>query len=122
MLTKILFTAAVILIVALVYKGRTAKRVKKPIVNSNVQEKSVPTTALVYIIVGLIVAASGFFYLLHWQEEHQVLSIKVINGASGKSVNYKAMRMNMNGRRFETLDGRTVTLGDSDRIEILKVD
>jgi len=122
MLTKILFTAAVILIVALVYKGRTAKRVKKPIVNSNVQEKSVPTTALVYIIVGLIVAASGFFYFLHWQEEHQVLSIKVINGASGKSVNYKAMRMNMNGRRFETLDGRTVTLGDSDRIEILKVD
>lgn len=122
MLTKILFTAAVILVVALVYKGRTANRVKKAPVSSKAQENSIPTPALAYIIVGLIIAASGFFYFLHWQEDHQVLSIKVINGTSGKIVNYKAMRMMMNGRRFETLDGRTVTLGDSDRIEILEVD
>ena len=122
MLTKILFTAAVILVVALIFKDKTTKRIQKQPAQAKEQVTTIPTPILAYIIVGLIVAASGFFYFLHWQEEHQVLSINVINGTSGKTVSYKAMRMMMKGRRFETLDGRSVTLGESDRIEILEVD
>jgi len=122
MLTKILFTAAVILVVALIYKGKIASRTKTAPAKLEVEEKSVPTAIIAYLIIGLVVTMAGFFYYLSWQEDHQVLSIKVINGASGKTVTYKAMRMMMDGRRFETLDGRTVKLGESDRIEILEVE
>lgn len=122
MLTKILFTAAVILVVALIYKGKIASRIKTAPAKLEVEEKSVPTAVIAYLIIGLIVAMAGFFYYLNWQEDHQVLSIKVINGTSGRIVTYKAMRKMMNGRRFETLDGRTVKLGESDRIEILEVE
>ena len=122
MLTKILFTAAVILVVALIYKGKIASRIKTAPAKLEVEEKSVPTAVIAYLIIGLIVAMAGFFYYLNWQEDHQVLSIKVINGTSGRTVTYKAMRKMMNGRRFETLDGRTVKLGESDRIEILEVE
>jgi hypothetical protein len=43
----------------------------------------------------------------------------VINIDSGQSATYRAYRGDVEGRRFETLDGRIVTLADAERMELV---
>lgn len=122
MLTKILFTALVIVIVAVVFRVRT-RAVKSPPAAAAPQVNSRVTPQLIaYLFVGIILAVSGLVYYLHWRDEHRIVTIRVINSATGEAASYQAYRKRIEGRRFQTLDGRAVTLGDADRVEMLESD
>ena len=71
----------------------------------------------VFAILALLVVLSGLIFMLHWQNEHQIINIQV-SDANGHTTHYQAYKKSIQGRKFETLEGIQVTLGDSDRLEM----
>ena len=121
MLTKILFTLAVILVVALVFRVKnTPAKPVKPEASQNQNNKGGVSAAMVaYTLLGLVIAISALVFVLHWQDQHQVIDIQVTN-SQGDTLKYQAYKKAVEGRRFTTIDGISVDLADSDRIEILE--
>lgn len=124
MLTKILFTALVIIVVMLVFRTQSQRRAKAPAPRPAAKQPASRVTPqlIAYLFVGIIAGLSGLFYYLHWLDEHRIVTIRVISGAGGEQTTYQAYRKSIEGRNFETLDGRVVNLGDADRIELLTPD
>ena len=120
MLTKILFTLAVILVVALVFrvKNTPAQAVKPAAAQTQNTQGGVPAAMVAYTLLGLVIAISALVFVLHWQDQHQVIDIQVTN-SQGNALKYQAYKKAIEGRRFTTIDGVSVDLADSDRIEIL---
>ncbi len=119
MLSKILFTAFVIVVVYMVYRGRTTA--------TSPARRPAPAPAdnrfgrrVAYGFVGVLIGISAIFYYLHWREQHRVITIRVIDGRSGNATTYKAYKKSINGSRFEALDGRTVILGEAERVELIE--
>lgn len=124
MLTKILFTILVILVVAVVFRHKNMTGAKengatKQITHNKTDSGSegIQARTIIYALLGLIVAISALLFTLNWQADHEIINIQVTD-ASGNQVNYQAYKMDIEGRRFTTLDGRKVTLGEGDRIEM----
>lgn len=119
MLTKILVTALVVVAVLTFYRVKNSERVANA---ARQIEARTPTDKrfgrmMAYGFAGLLMLVSVVWYGLYWQEQHRVITIRVI-GESGTTT-YKAYRKDLKGGQFESIDGRTVILGDSERIEIL---
>ena len=121
MLTKILFTLAVILVVALVFrvKNTPAKPGKPAAAQTQNRKGGVSAAMVAYTLLGLVIAISALVFVLHWQDQHQVIDIQVTN-SQGNALKYQAYKKAIEGRRFTTIDGVSVDLADSDRIEILE--
>jgi len=123
MITKILFTAAVIVVVMVVFRHKRRAPAPKPLPRAGEQTpqaQGIRPRTLAYVLVAVLISISGGIYWLIWIEQHQVVTIRVIDGASGESVSYQAYKKTIEGRDFETLDGRRVTMGSNDRIELLE--
>ena len=120
MLTKILFTALVILVVIGVYRMRS--RVPVQARSTAVPEHNRFGRVAAYGFIGLLVLVSSVFYYFHWQEQHRVVTIRVIDNRSGAATTYRAYRKSIKGNRFESLDGKTVILGEAERVELLGLD
>lgn len=128
MLTKILFTALVVAVVYVLYRfrGRTGSAATKPrraIAQQAPARRSSPSRIgriAAYGFVGLIIAVSAGFYYLHWQEQHRIVTIRVIDGRGGNATTYKAYKKSISGSRFESLDGKTVILGEAERVEMVE--
>ena len=121
MLTKILFTIAVIIVVLIVYQSRfkptsqSSKRVQTPD-----PSPFKPSKWVIYSIVGVLAVASSVVYFFKWQADNTVITIRVVSTQEEQATTYKALQKDIKGRTFTTLDGRLVTLGDADRIELLE--
>ena len=124
MLTKILFTLAVIIVVYLVYRTKSAppskKRTKAQLAEAARQRRVVQIVA--YAFIGIFAVVGGVIFLLNWWEDHRVIDIRVVNANSGQTVTYQAYKKAIEGRRFTTVDGREVTLGDNDRVEMVEIE
>ena len=121
MLTKIFFTLAVVVIVGLVFRHKQMPKVAATQVlesSNNEQQTGVETKTVIYAILGLIIVLSTLVFVLHWQDEHEIINIRV-SDASGQQTDYQAYKKSIDGRTFTTLDDRQVTLGDSDRVEMM---
>ena len=119
MLTKLLFTGIVILVVYAYYRyrGSAAMRGKKIVAEAK-PGKIGPMAVAGFIVLLLLV--SGGVYLYQWQQAHQVVTIRVIEGATGNVTVYQAYRKSIKGNRFESLDGKTVVLGEAERVEFVE--
>ena len=125
MLTKLLFTALVIAVVYAVYRTRLGGRPGVRSVGARVVPSRPPSRIgywAAYGFVGTLALVSAGLYYLHWQEQHRVVTIKVVDGRTGEAVVYRAYKKSISGDRFETLDGRDVRLGASERVEMLETD
>ena len=119
MLTNILFTLAVILVVALVFRVKNTQA-KSTAVDKTAHRKSGLSEAMVAsTLLGLVSASSALVFVLHWHDQHRVIVFQVTNG-QGEALKYQAYKKAIEGRRFTTIDGVSVDLADSDRIEILE--
>jgi hypothetical protein len=121
MLTKILFTALVIAVVYAVYRARSGAPATGPRRLAPVAPDNRFGRIAAYGFIGVLILVSSIFYYLHWREEHRVISIRVIDSGSGEATTYRAYRKSIkeSGKRFQSLDGRTVIVGDAERVEIL---
>lgn len=71
---------------------------------------------IAYGLVTVLVAGSLLWLYLDWQEGRGVVTVQVINAATGDITRYQARRGAVDGRHFTTLDGRRVTLADVERM------
>ena len=119
MLTKILFTLAVILVVALVFRIKNTRANPAAAAKAAPSKGGVSAAMVAYTLLGLVIAISALVFVLHWQDQHRVIDIQVTN-SQGEALKYQAYKKTIEGRRFTTIDGVSVDLADSDRIEILE--
>ena len=116
MQTKIIFTLAVIVIVALIFRTKTGPaRLHHTIDNDS---GGISARFVAYTLLALVIATSALVFVLHWNEQHRIMNIQVTD-SQGQSVTYQAYKKSIDGRQFTTLDNVAVTLGADDRIEIL---
>lgn len=119
MLTKILVTILVILAVITFYRVKNSGRVTEAArrLESRSPAEKRFGRLVAYGFVALLILISSGWYALHWQEQHRIITIRVI-GESGTTT-YKAYNKDLKGNRFDTIDGKTVRLGESERVEII---
>ncbi len=115
MLTKIVVTLAVIVIVALIY--RTKNNHPKSLNKVDEETKGVSSTTVAYTFLGAILFISGILFFFYWQDQNKIIEIKVTNNQGGVKT-YKAHNKSFAGRQFITIDGFSVDLANSDRVEI----
>ncbi|MBF0177671.1 MAG: hypothetical protein HQL63_12610 [Magnetococcales bacterium] len=71
------------------------------------------------LLVGAIVVSLGTIFVYRtWRDNEKVVQIRVINAANGQTTRYEAHKKQVHMRTFQTLDGRTVTLADVERMEV----
>ena len=122
MLTKLLFTAIVIIIVLLVFRTRHHKtKPPSPTINDEPPGIGISARAIAYTLLIVVLAVSGVIFTLHWSEQHRVVDIRVTN-AQGEITRYQAYKKTIQGqgRRFITLEGVTVNPGDDFQVEMVE--
>lgn len=124
MITKLLFTALVIVIVgALFHKQQHARnntgRPARSTGQHEVERGSLAPKTLAYGLVGLLILASSVIYFFSWRTDNELITLRVIN-AQGEATQYQTRRADLKKREFLTLDSKRVRLADSDRLEILE--
>ncbi|NKB63149.1 MAG: hypothetical protein GKR95_25620 [Gammaproteobacteria bacterium] len=133
MLTKILFTLLVIIGVAFFFRTKnqasqetpqgdgsdiTAKPLQ-PISDNSKSGKSLPTKTVAYLLLAILIGISILIFIISSNNDNRIVNIRII-GDSGVNTTYQARQKTIEGRSFETLDGTMVTLGESDRIEMIE--
>ena len=119
MLLKVLFTLAVMLAVAVIFRVKNQpQKSSLPNATTDRSRGGVSSRAVIYTLLGLIISISILIFVLHWSNQRQIINIRVTN-SQGETTNYQAYRKTIEGRRFTTLGGIDVTLGASDRVEML---
>ncbi|WP_456446534.1 hypothetical protein [Thiolapillus sp.] len=117
MLTKLVFTLAVIGVVILLvrFRGRPARA---PVQVPPARSGAPWMKGLALGVVTLMVLGSALGFWLYWRDAHQVMQVWVIDSQTGHRSEYRAYRGSLEGRSFETLDGRRVRLAETERLEV----
>ena len=130
MLTKILFTALIVVALLFYVRHQQAKQTKAYSTRDPVRDspRMISESArwrsrvAAYTALALILAVGGVLYYRDWKEDYRVITIRIINTSTGEVGSYLAYRSMVRGRSFVTLDGRTITVADSERIEMSEGD
>jgi hypothetical protein len=121
MIGKILFTIGVILVVALIWRTRMQGRLERPsaprLVNPPAPARRWPVRGLAIGAGALMVVASALLLLDYWRDRNEVIFIRVVDAASGRSTSYQAQRGDIRDREFVTTDGRRIVLAETERLE-----
>ncbi len=118
MLSKILLTVAIVIgaLIFLRMQGQrsapAAQRAAPPPVN--LKQRNLITGIILLVLLSL---GAGAYYL-NWSEAHRTVTVRVIHATSGKAQEYEVYAKQIEGRSFVTVDGRTITVADSERLEV----
>lgn len=116
MIKKILFTLIIAIAVFLFYK---LKR-RQPDIRSDAHtppEGKLSTQLIAYIVVGFMLLFSAVFFTLNWLDDKSSIQVRVT--ADSDVTVYEVVKSTLKGRKFTTVDGRAIELGDNDRLEVL---
>jgi hypothetical protein len=120
MLGKVLFTLAVILVVALIWRTRRpahpGDRPPPRLINPP-QARHSSLRWLALAVVVLMVLASAFLLYDYWRDTSEVIFIRVVDASSGRATEYRAQRGDIQDREFVTTDGRRIVLAETERLE-----
>lgn len=116
MVRQLLLTAAVIVVVFLVLRLRRAPgRAAAPPAGGRGWRPS-PQALAGWALLGIMVLGASVAFYLQWSDAHQVVTVEVVDGRSGERTTYQVYRKEVGDRRFRTVDGREVSLGQADRM------
>ena len=120
MITKILFTALIIIGVLLYTRRRAGQRGNRRRAQPAREAppwyvRMVPAA----LLLGLL-AAAAFTLWLQWQDAHRIFTARVIDTRTGEVRTYAVYADEVRGRRFTTVDGRVITLADVERMELVE--
>ncbi|PWG65460.1 hypothetical protein [Sediminicurvatus halobius] len=113
MIRQLLLTALVIVIVVLIVRWRRAPARQAP---SAPRRGPSPQAIAGWALLGIMVIGATVTFYLQWSEAHEVVTIEVVDGRSGERTTYQVYRKEVGDRSFRTVDGREVSLGQSDRM------
>lgn len=118
MLSKILFTVAVIIGVILFFRHRRSRAAPAQPPAAAEPGRSLPPRIVACGLLGVLGAVALLIFALEWRRGERIVSIRVIS--NGATADYRARHKSIKGRNFVTLDGARVSLGESDRIEMIE--
>ena len=127
MITKILFTAAIIVAILILVRmvgGRNAKRQDGRLIDitparGNAASRRRIGSIMMGMLALVVIAGVAYVVFSEVADERRAITVEVINTRTGESLRYQVQKGDIRGRTFRTLDGRTVTVADVERIEIL---
>ena len=123
MFGKILLTLAIVGLAYLVIRSRSRQVAAQEVVDRREgTEQAVSPRTVAYIFLAVAALTGGGIYLFEWLDDRQVITIRLINSRTGEAAIYQAYKGKIRSRRFETLDGRSVTIADEDRVEMVEGD
>lgn len=74
------------------------------------------------LLIAIMAVGSALYLAQGWFEDQEVVQVQVINANTGRITLYESRRGSVEGRQFQTLDGRTIRLADVERMIILPVE
>ena len=80
-------------------------------------KSALPRIAAITAVLLMLTGAALFLYQ-QWRDSTQVVTVRIINANNGREVDYQAYKGDVEGRSFKTVDGRQVTLAESERMEL----
>lgn len=75
-----------------------------------------------YMTGVLMAGLGGTLYYFSWQEDHEVLTVTLHRDNQTEPISYQVYRYQLQDRSFVTIDGTTVTVAGSERMEVLGFD
>ncbi len=123
MFGKLLLTLAIVGLAYLVIRSRSRQVAAQEVVDRRQgAEQAVSPRTVAYIFLAVAALTGGGIYLFEWLDDRQVITIRLINSRTGEAAIYQAYKGKIRSRQFETLDGRSVTIADEDRVEMVDGD
>lgn len=119
MITKILFTLAVIALVTWFFSARSGGKPRlREVINPALikQKKRLLQAALAFM--GIMVIAAGIIVYQDISAPPAVVTVHVINTQSGEKISYRAIKDDIQGDSFTTLDGRRIYVAGVERLEV----
>lgn len=130
MLSKFLLTLAVIIAAFLVLRQRkltppptTGSNSSRPAADASVskQQDHTPSSDMrfaAYTFLILMVGLGAMMYYFRWQDDHNILTISLHRDNQAAPVIYEVYKYQLQDRSFVTIDGTTVTVASSERMEV----
>lgn len=118
MLTKLLLTAAVVLIGWLTVRKRWRPADEQAPPPPRALE-TIPQGAIwlaAYGLVALMLAGSAVYLFQDWRHGREIVRVEVVNPATGGSERYRVRRADVGERGFVTLEGRRVRIAETERM------
>jgi ABC-type Fe3+ transport system permease subunit len=72
-----------------------------------------------YMFLVLMVGLGATMYYFRWQDDHTVLTVNLHRDNQVAPVSYEVYKFQLQNRSFVTLDGTSVTVASSERMEVL---
>lgn len=122
MITKILLTLLVILTAYALIKRQRANAGKQDTAANKNDDMSFTASDLrlgAYMFIAIMFMLGSYFYYQSWQQDHQLLTIRLYPAGSQQTVEYQVFRYQLDNRSFITTDGIQVKVSDSERMEVL---
>ncbi len=120
MLTKVLFTIAVVLTVMYFSRLRRRPGIAPPAVPQSLASSNGSRAVVRWLaaaVVVLMIAGAALFLYLDWRAASEIVLVRVIDARSGKFIEYEVYRGEIDARSFRTVDGRRVVLAETERME-----
>ncbi len=125
MLNQILITALVLVVVVVFTRMRRRSEREDGAGSSNARRGGsgswrMPSTPAIigYSLVLVMVVGATIVFYLQWMEANSVVTIEVVDARSGATTTYHVFKKDIGERTFHTVDGRYVSLGAADRMEL----
>lgn len=75
-----------------------------------------------YMTVVLMVGLGGTLYYFRWQDDHQIVTVTLHRDSEANPISYQVYKFQLQDRSFVTVDGTTVTVAGSERMEVQGLD
>ena len=120
MLVKILFSAAVIAGALLWLRVMRKPADASSDAESDSHDTAPSVRAVAFGLLGVVLIASLAVFALKLRHDYRIIELRITSGDAVAT--YHARQKSIRGRRFTTLDGARITLGENDRIETTELD
>lgn len=132
MLGKLLITVAVILAAFLYVRQRNLNekatrgdgrpRTAAPETATAAAEFNSDLRLAAYLTVILMVGLGATLYYFRWQDDHTVVTVTLHRESQAQPISYQVYKYQLQDRSFVTVDGTSVTVASSERMEVLGLD
>lgn len=127
MFSKFIITAFVIAVAFVVLRQRNInqgknKRQAKPVATSKAVEKDQLSKDMrigAYLFLLLTAGIGGAMYYFQWQDDHSVLTINLYRDSQVEPISYAVYKYQLSEKSFVTIDGISVAVAGSERMEII---
>ncbi len=118
MFIKIALTLAVIISAFLYIQKQRSSTVAPKRPQSQQQPQNRVITQIAIIIVASMALSSVALIYYEYSKNQRIVNVHIINTHTGKKSSYKARRGEISGRSFISINGKTVFLAETERMEL----